>query len=84
MNRNRAVGLALLMSGKLQERTGWAIGSSLQQVRGLQRQILGQSRIAMGNAQDVIKACSKVNCEPAKPVGRRRVDSRQYNASKES
>lgn len=63
MNRNRIEGLALIAIGKLQERTGWICGSPTQQVRGFQKQILGRSRIAMGEVQDIVKLCVKTRVE---------------------
>jgi uncharacterized protein YjbJ (UPF0337 family) len=66
MNSNRIKGLALIAVGRLQERAGWICGSPTQQVRGFQKQILGKSRIAIGEVQDIVKLCVKARAEPVR------------------
>jgi uncharacterized protein YjbJ (UPF0337 family) len=59
MNTNQAKGTMLYLLGTIQQKIGRFIGNQRQQTKGFQRQITGKTKIAIGDAQEVIKNCIK-------------------------
>lgn len=59
MNRNQAKGMAMYVVGKIQQTAGRFTGNQRQQTKGFQRQITGKAKIAIGDAQKLIKNCIK-------------------------
>ena len=59
MNRNQAKGMAIYFLGKLQQNFGRLTGNERQLTKGFQRQIIGKAKIAIGDAQKIIKNCTK-------------------------
>lgn len=59
MNRNQAKGTAMYFIGKIQQLVGRFTGNQRQQTKGFQRQITGKAKIAIGDAQKIIKNCIK-------------------------
>ncbi|OGB23182.1 MAG: hypothetical protein A3I66_09305 [Burkholderiales bacterium RIFCSPLOWO2_02_FULL_57_36] len=57
MNRNQADGMVMCLLGKIQQAVGRFIGNQRQQTKGFQRQITGKAKIAIGDAQKIIKNC---------------------------
>ena len=55
MNTNQVHGTFRNFVGQCQERAGKLLGSNRQQLRGLQRQVLGKAEIKLGNFQDAAK-----------------------------
>lgn len=59
MNRNQAKGLVMVAIGKIQQNIGRLVRSQRYQSKGFQRQITGKAKIAIGDAQKIIKSCVK-------------------------
>jgi uncharacterized protein YjbJ (UPF0337 family) len=59
MNRNQAKGMTMYLLGTIQQTVGRIIGNQRQQTKGFQRQITGKAKIAIGDAQKLIKNCIK-------------------------
>ena len=55
MNKDQVKGTVKDIAGKVQEKTGQALGSKEQQVKGVVKQVEGQSQKAKGNAKEVLK-----------------------------
>lgn len=55
MNKDQFQGTLKHAAGKVQETTGKAIGSTEQQLKGLNRQARGQVQKAIGDGKDVLK-----------------------------
>jgi uncharacterized protein YjbJ (UPF0337 family) len=51
VNRDQAKGAAYKLVGKMQEITGRVIGSKDLQIKGIQKQVLGNADTAIGNAK---------------------------------
>ncbi len=59
MNRNQAKGTTMYFIGKIQQTFGRFTGNQRLQTKGFQRQITGKAKIAIGDAQKIIKNCIK-------------------------
>lgn len=59
MNSDQIKGFLLLIMGKVQELIGKLIGRRSLEVAGHQLKILGKSRMAIGEAQQIIQYCMK-------------------------
>lgn len=59
MNRNQANGMRIYLLGKIQQTVGRFIGNQRQQTKGFQRQITGKAKMAIGDAQKILKNCIK-------------------------
>lgn len=57
MNRNQVNGMAMYVLGKIQQTVGRFTGNQKQQTKGFQRQITGKAKIAIGDAQKILKSC---------------------------
>jgi uncharacterized protein YjbJ (UPF0337 family) len=55
MNTNQVNGSVRTLAGKLQEQAGILFGSKAQQLRGLQKQALGQAEKKLGDYQEGAK-----------------------------
>jgi len=55
MNTNQVHGTFRNLFGQCQERVGKLLGSRRQELRGLQRQVLGKAEIKLGNFQVAAK-----------------------------
>ncbi len=55
MNKDQVKGTLKDAAGKLQETTGKVIGSSDQRVKGIKKQIAGQTQKAVGDLKDLVK-----------------------------
>ena len=55
MNKDQVKGTVKDIAGKVQEKTGQALGSKEQQVKGVVKQVEGQSQKAKGDAKEVLK-----------------------------
>ena len=55
MNKDQVKGTVKDIAGKVQEKTGQALGSKEQQVKGVIKQVEGQSQKAKGNAKEMLK-----------------------------
>jgi uncharacterized protein YjbJ (UPF0337 family) len=55
MNANQVNGSVRALAGKLQEQAGILLGSRAQQLRGLQKQVLGQAEKKLGDYQECAK-----------------------------
>ncbi|MES2950851.1 MAG: CsbD family protein [Pseudomonadota bacterium] len=51
MNTNQLHGSFRNLAGKIQEQAGRLLGSRTQELRGLQRQVLGRAETKLGNFQ---------------------------------
>ena len=59
MNRNRAQGMMMYLLGTAQQTVGRFIGNQRHQTKGFQRKITGKAKIAIGDAQKLVKNCLK-------------------------
>lgn len=59
MNRNQVQGMTMYLLGTFQQTVGRFIGNQRQQTKGFQRKITGKAKIAIGDAQKLIKNCIK-------------------------
>jgi uncharacterized protein YjbJ (UPF0337 family) len=71
VNINRARGTALLAFGKLQERLGRLLRRPQYQFKGFERQVIGRSRLAMADVQDVVKSCVQASAAAAELSARK-------------
>lgn len=55
MNKDQVKGTVKDIVGKVQEKTGQALGDTKQQVKGIVKQVEGQSQKAKGDAKEVLK-----------------------------
>ena len=55
MNKDQVKGTVKDIAGKLQEKTGQALGSKEQQAKGIVKQVEGQGQKAKGNAKEMLK-----------------------------
>lgn len=55
MNKDQVKGTVKDIAGKVQEKTGQALGSKEQQAKGIVKQVEGQSQKAKGNAKEMLK-----------------------------
>jgi uncharacterized protein YjbJ (UPF0337 family) len=55
MNSNRIKGAAKNVAGKLQQKAGKAVGSKLQEAKGLRRQAAGKLQERLGEDLDAAK-----------------------------
>ncbi len=55
MNKDQVKGAVKDAAGKLQEKTGEAIGSTDQQDKGLVKQVEGKTQKAYGDVKEVLK-----------------------------
>ena len=55
MNKDQVKGTVKDIAGKVQEKTGQALGSKEQQAKGIGKQVEGQSQKAKGNAKEMLK-----------------------------
>jgi uncharacterized protein YjbJ (UPF0337 family) len=55
MNKDQVKGGLKEAAGKVQEKTGQAIGSKTQQAKGLEREAEGKAEKEFGNAKETIK-----------------------------
>ena len=55
MNKDQVKGTVKDIAGKMQEKTGQALGNTSQQVKGVVKQAEGQSQKAKGDAKEVLK-----------------------------
>jgi uncharacterized protein YjbJ (UPF0337 family) len=60
MNREQVHGSANYIAGKFQEEAGKLFGSKQQQLRGLQKQVLGAADRTLGNAREANKESKKL------------------------
>ena len=59
MNKNQVKGALKNVAGKVQEEVGKLVGSKEQQVKGLGKQISGNTEKTYGDAKEAIKDSSK-------------------------
>ena len=59
MNKDQVKGAAKDVAGKVQQKTGEAIGSSEQQAKGLAKQGEGKVQKTVGDAKEVTKDAGK-------------------------
>jgi uncharacterized protein YjbJ (UPF0337 family) len=55
MNRNQVKGALKKVAGKLQEKTGQAIGSPEQRAKGIVKQVEGKTQEVAGDIQEAVK-----------------------------
>jgi uncharacterized protein YjbJ (UPF0337 family) len=55
MNANQVHGSVRTLAGKMQEQAGIFLGSRAQQLRGLQKQVLGLAEKKLGDYQECVK-----------------------------
>ena len=55
MNSDQIKGTLKDAAGKVQQKTGKAIGSTEQQAKGLAKQVDGKAQKSVGNAKEVLK-----------------------------
>ena len=55
MNKDQVKGTVKDIAGKMQEKTGQALGNTEQQVKGVVKQVEGQHQKAKGDAKEVLK-----------------------------
>ena len=55
MNKDQVKGTVKDIAGKVQEKTGQALGSKEQQAKGIGKQVEGQGQKAKGNAKEMLK-----------------------------
>ena len=55
MNKDQVKGAVKDIAGKVQEKTGQALGNTQQQVKGIVKQVEGQHQKAKGDAKEVLK-----------------------------
>ena len=55
MNKDQVKGAVKDIAGKVQEKTGQALGNPQQQVKGIVKQVEGQHQKAKGDAKEVLK-----------------------------
>jgi len=55
MNKDQVKGTAKDIAGKIQEKTGKAVGSTEQQVKGIGKQISGKVQKGVGDVEDAAK-----------------------------
>ena len=55
MNKDQVKGTVKDIAGKVQEKTGQALGSKEQQAKGIGKQVEGQTQKAKGNAKEMLK-----------------------------
>ena len=59
MNKDQVKGKAKDMAGKVQEKTGEAVGSQTQQAKGMAKQVEGKTQKSVGDAKELLKDASK-------------------------
>ena len=59
MNKDQVKGTLKDAAGKVQETTGKVIGSEEQQLKGIKKQVDGQTQKAVGDIKEVIKDAGK-------------------------
>ena len=59
MNKDQVKGAVKKAAGKVQQKTGEAIGTTNQQVRGLAKQVEGQSQKNLGDVKEAVKDAAK-------------------------
>jgi uncharacterized protein YjbJ (UPF0337 family) len=56
MNANQVNGAVRTLAGKVQEQAGILLGSKAQQLRGLQKQVLGHAEKKLGDYQRCVRS----------------------------
>lgn len=65
MNKDQVKGAAKEVAGKVQKKTGEAIGSTEQELKGMARETAGKVQKNLGDARESIKDAGKdLNCKP--------------------
>jgi uncharacterized protein YjbJ (UPF0337 family) len=59
MNKYQARGIAIYFIGRAQEGMGRITGNQRQQAKGFEKRMIGKAKIAIGDAQEIIKTCVK-------------------------
>jgi uncharacterized protein YjbJ (UPF0337 family) len=61
MNKNQVQGEVRELAGKVQEQVGKWTGSKAQQVKGIQKQVVGEAEKMQGNVKEVMRAAAGKN-----------------------
>ena len=59
MNKDQVKGAAKDVAGKIQQKTGEALGSTEQQAKGIARQIEGKAQEKVGDAKETLKDANR-------------------------
>jgi uncharacterized protein YjbJ (UPF0337 family) len=59
MNKDQVKGTLKEAAGKVQQTTGKMIGNDEQQLKGIKKQVDGQTQKAVGDIEEVVKDASK-------------------------
>jgi uncharacterized protein YjbJ (UPF0337 family) len=59
MNKDQIKGTLKDAAGKVQETTGKVIGSGEQQLKGIKKQVDGQTQKALGDVKDAVKSSAR-------------------------
>ncbi len=59
MNKDQVKGTAKEVAGKVQEKTGEAIGSQNQKAKGMAKEVEGKAQKGLGDAKDTLKDSSR-------------------------
>jgi len=55
MNKDQVKGVAKVVAGKVQKKTGKLVGSKKQQIKGLSKQISGKAQKGVGDVKESVE-----------------------------